>query len=215
MQMVDRLEQAISLFLQGTLIVAAGRAIFDGNWLVLFISLATLVVMRLPQFIEKWYQLSLPLEFELAITFFIYATLFLGEVENFYNRFWWWDAFLHGGSAIGFGMIAFFILYSFYATKKLRASAFAIALFSFTFSVAIGALWEIFEFLMDATLNTNMQRSGLIDTMGDMMMNSLGALVTSIAGFAYIKGGKTQVFATLIDRFIEHNPSLFIKKRAR
>jgi hypothetical protein len=54
--------------------------------------------------------------------------------------------------------------------------------------LSIGALWEIFEFLMDSLFGLNMQKSGLIDTMWDLIVDALGALVISILGYLYLKG---------------------------
>ena len=31
--------------------------------------------------------------------------LVLGEVGDFYERYWWWDVVLHGGSAVAFGLV--------------------------------------------------------------------------------------------------------------
>ena len=37
------------------------------------------------------------------------------------------------------------------------------------FAITIGALWEVFEFGMDQLFGLNMQKSGLLDTMGDLI----------------------------------------------
>ena len=62
-----------------------------------------------------------------------------------------------------------------------------IALFSFTFSLALGALWEIFEFSMDQIFLTNMQTSGVVDTMWDLIADALGAFSMSVIGFLHLK----------------------------
>lgn len=67
--------------------------------------------------------------------------------------------------------------------KKGRLSPALAALFSFTFSLGIAVGWEIYEFSMDRLYGMHLQQSypmsegGLIDTMVDFIMASIGALV--------------------------------------
>ena len=82
-------------------------------------------------------------------------------------------------------------------------------MFSFCFAVAIGVLWEIFEFTMDNLFGLNMQKSGLLDTMSDLIIDSIGAFLVSVSGFVYMKKWTVQIFSRLIRKFIEKNPRLF------
>jgi uncharacterized membrane protein YjdF len=91
-----------------------------------------------------------------------------------------------------------------------------VAFFAFLFAVAIGALWEIFEFAMDALFGMNMQKpmlgdpSGLTDTMWDLIVDTLGALVISILGYRYVRIGKNESFLERwIQDFVKGNPSMF------
>ncbi|MBN1539799.1 MAG: hypothetical protein JW939_06615, partial [Candidatus Thermoplasmatota archaeon] len=72
------------------------------------------------------------------------------------------------------------------------------------FAVTLGVLWEIFEFGVDQLFGWNMQRSGLKDTMTDLIVDVLGALSVSIAGYLYMKGN-LQVFARIEKGFIKAN----------
>ena len=73
-----------------------------------------------------------------------------------------------------------------------------LALFSFSFAIAIGVVWEIFEFFMDISFGLNMQKSGLIDTMGDLIVDSLGALLASGIGYFYLRIKHTLVFKDVV-----------------
>ncbi len=143
------------------------------------------------------------------VTIFIYASLFLGEVHKYYTKFWWWDLILHSTAGITFGFLGFFIMYILHREKKIATSPILIALFSFSFAVAIGSIWEIFEFSMDNVFALNMQKSGLRDTMWDMMVNSGGALITAVLGYFYVKGGDALLFNRVMARLIKRNPRLF------
>jgi uncharacterized membrane protein YjdF len=91
-----------------------------------------------------------------------------------------------------------------------------VAFFAFLFAVGIGVLWEIFEFCMDIFFNMNMQKemlgdpSGLTDTMCDLIIDTLGALIIAVLGYGYIKTAKNESFLELwIHAFIKNNPRLF------
>ena len=90
-----------------------------------------------------------------------------------------------------------------------------VALFAFTFAVAIGTLWEIFEFSMDRNLGLTMQKpmlgddSGLTDTMWDLIVDVIGALIISLLGLWYMVRKKRSFIDLWIQKFISRNPRLF------
>lgn len=190
--------RTISLIIIGTLLYAIFQAILQENWTVLFVSILTLILVLAPMTFVKTQRIKLPTEIELIIVLFIYMTLFLGEVHDFYYVFWWWDVLLHTGSAIIFGFIGFTILYFMYNKEKIIGKPWALAIFSFTFALSIGAVWEIFEFSMDSIFGFNMQKSGLVDTMGDLIVDFVGAIISSTIAYLYLKTKKTIIFNGII-----------------
>jgi len=177
-----------------------------------FVAIGTFIITLLPFALQKKFKLSIPNFFIAAIVFFIAASLFFGEESHFYYKFWWWDSMLHGFSAIGFGVLGFIIMVYLCQSSKLKASPFLISLFSFSFALAIGALWEIFEYAMDQTFGTNMQKSGLPDTMKDLIVDSLGGMIASISGYLYLCYGKSSFFSSLIDPALKENKHIFRHK---
>ena len=184
-------------------------ALFVGNWPLAFVSLATLVLSMAPVYVARWAEIVVPPSFVAAIVMFVGGTLFLGEVFDFYERFWWWDIAMHGGSAVGFGLIGFVLVFMMFQGDRFAAPPFAIAFFAFCFALAIGALWEIFEFGMDQLFGFNMQKSGLMDTMGDLMVDTAGALVGAGSGWAYLKWQSKGGLGRIIDDFVARNPRFF------
>ena len=77
----------------------------------------------------------------------------------------------------------------------LKLSPFFVVMFAFCFAVTMGVFWEFFEFSADRILGTNMQKfrfpelgqDGLVDTMTDLFVDAVGALITSIVGYFYIQ----------------------------
>jgi uncharacterized membrane protein YjdF len=90
-----------------------------------------------------------------------------------------------------------------------------VALFTFFFAVGIGAIWEIFEFGMDHYFGTNMQPatssdpSGLTDTIQDLIVDTVGAAVVSLAAWRYMSRPHEARVDTWVSRFIKRNPQIF------
>ncbi len=198
MKRIEWYSKGLTYFMRVTLLLAMAFAVHEFYWTIFFLSLLTFGFTFLP-FLFDYYALRLPKNLSLAIIFCIYATLYLGEVGAFYEKFWWWDLLLHGGSALGFGIIGFLILFILQMRKHIAGEPITIAVFSFTFAVAIGALWEVFEFSLDQILGTNLQKSGLWDTMGDLIVDCAGAALASLFGFVYLKGW---LGATFLEKWI-------------
>lgn len=185
---IDHVELGIATALQfGILIVFAG-ALYRSEWLLAFNGAFVLVLTFAPAIIEHRLRRPLPIELTLITTVFLYAAFALGEVRDFYEKIWWWDLALHGLSALTVGVIGFLCIYVFYMTRRIDIAAGWIATISFALAVSVGTLWEVFEFLMDHYFAFNMQKSGLIDTMTDLIINAVGAVIAAAIGYFYVYG---------------------------
>ena len=153
------------------LAIGAITGLVSANWSLAFVSTVTFFLTLLPRYIAGWLAIRLPGSFLVAITLFIFGTIFLGEAFDFYERYWWWDVVLHGGSAMGFGLIGFLFVFMLFEGDRFAAPPTAIAFMAFATAVTIGAVWEIFEFAMDQLFGLNMQKSGLVDTMWDLIVD--------------------------------------------
>ena len=194
---------AVLLFLQGR--YQAGLEVA----LILLITMA-------PILLGKRFDVQIPHEIETLAVIFVYMALFLGEVRGYYSRFWWWDVVLHTGSGFLLGILGFLLVYVLNENKEIRLELHPkfIALFAFMFAMGMGALWEIFEFGMDQLFGMNMQKSGLIDTMWDLIVDGIGALIISIIGYGFMARGSGESFLIKwIDVFIDKNPRLFTKNK--
>lgn len=94
---------------------------------------------------------------------------------------------MHAFSAVALGFIGVGILYEMDKKTIIQARPSTLVFFGFCFALAFGAVWEIFEFNVDQFFGTNMQKSGLMDTMGDLMVDAFGGFVAAFFGYFYIK----------------------------
>lgn len=185
---IDRAELGIAVMLQvGIFLVIAG-AIYRSEWLLAFNGTFVFALTFAPALIERRLQRQLPIELTLITTVFLYAAFALGEVRDFYEKYWWWDLALHGISALTVGVIGFLCIYVFYMTRRINIAAGWIATISFALAVTVGTLWEVFEFLLDHYFAFNMQKSGLVDTMTDLIINAVGAVIAAAIGYFYVYG---------------------------
>ncbi len=184
---IDRVELAIALALQIGIFVVTVSALFEQQWLGAFTGCVVLLLTFAPAMIERRMRLALPVEFTLITCVFLYASFALGEVRDFYEKVWWWDLALHGLSALTIGIIGFLGIYVFYMTNRIRIDAGWIATITFALAVSVGTIWEIFEFLMDWFFEMNMQKSGLVDTMTDLLINTTGAAIAALIGYFYVR----------------------------
>ena len=210
---IGQLYYLFLIIIKISLVIALGEALYKENWLAAFMAILAFALTYLPDYFKKSYNIKLPLLFEFCTVVFVYASLFMGEILNYYSLFWWWDLVLHGASALGFGIAGFLILYVLYQGKKLEARPGTIAVFAFCFALAIGAVWEIFEFGMDQLFGFHMQKSGLLDTMSDLIVDALGALIASLSGYAYLKAKESIIFGKVMLWFRTENKHLFSQKK--
>ena len=190
-------------------LTAIGALVFQ-RWSLSFVASATLAVSILPPALAARFRIHLPFPFLAFTTFFVVATLFLGEAFDFYDRYWWWDLALHGTSAIGFGLVGFIVMFALFEGDRYAAPPLAVAFFAWCFAIAMGTAWEIFEFAMDSLFGTNMVKSGMRDTFGDLIVNMVGAFVGAASGYLYLIGlERGGLFAWLIADFVRLNRGLF------
>lgn len=204
-----RNQSRVLLVLWGVLLASALVALGVGLWELAFVALLTLGLCIAPLALASWYSVEVPVPFLVATTLFISGSIFMGEAFDFYERVWWWDLALHGSSAVGFGLIGFLFIFMLFEGDRFAAPPVAIAFLSFCLAVTVGSVWEVFEYAMDSVFDLNMQKSGLDDTMGDLIVNSLGALIGAVSGFFYLKGREKRLFAPLIGQFVNANRNLY------
>ncbi len=129
----------------------------------------------------------------LSFPFFVYLLGYAWEVgwDN-YHVFWWPNRLVHFLGGVSMAVMAYFILD---LTKKWKWVNTANKLVDFFlilfFVMSTTVFWESYEFLSDKFFFTVAQPS-VDDTMKDMFMGALGALVFGIGWFAcsFFKKGK-------------------------
>ena len=160
-----------------------------------------LIVSLLPSLIARRWKILLPNFIYVLYFIFLYLAIYLGEVWDFYYLIPHWDTMLHAFSGAMLGALGFVLIDLLNRDQKVRVSLspFFVALFAFCFALAMGAIWEIYEYSFDGALGLNMQKfrladgtvlaghNALRDTMKDIIIDALSAFGISVIGYIYAK----------------------------
>jgi len=211
------LPQRVGRLLQGIIALGLVLELYERQWLNAVIVAAILLLTALPSLFARGVKIVIPPQFELLAIAFIFASLYLGERRDFYYRYWWWDLALHSTSGVLLGILGFLLVYVLNANPRidLHMQPGFVAFFAFCFSITVGALWEIFEYTMDQLFGMNMQKakfadtSGLTDTIWDLSVDALGALLVVLYGYFHLRRGRISLIRRWIQRFVDTNPQLF------
>lgn len=191
----------VMLFLAPSTATEKGQRL-KSDYVLMFIQCALgLLVVFLPSFLEKRLRIDIPNYISVLYFVFLYCAIYLGEVRSFYYRVPHWDTYLHTFSGAMLGALGFSLISILNGNPKLQVqlSPVFVGLFAFCFAVALGAVWEIYEYAMDGLLDLNMQkfrletgaeligREALVDTMKDLIVDALGALVIVAIGVLSIR----------------------------
>lgn len=212
---VDRpLDRRLTRIIQAILLVGAGVEAWRGQWLAAAATAGVFTVTLVPILLHRRFQLRTPSILQLLAVVMVFASLFLGEVRGYFVRYAWWDLALHGASSFLLGILGFLLVYALNERKDIAVQLKPgfLALFAFVFALGLGTLWEIFEFAIDQTFGVNMQKSGLVDTMWDLIVDALGAGVISLLGYFFLKQEGDSFLERWIERFIRANPRLFKRR---
>lgn len=173
--------------------------IFENTLMILFVFVPPLFGMVA--------RFQVPKALEIAFVSFCFSALVLGDLFDFYGRFAWWDTMLHGLSGLMLGIIGYVVVY---ALKNVGISMppIFVSVWIICFSLALGALWEICEYVFDGIFGLNSQefltgsgtfdesipregRDALKDTMDDLILDFVGAGIISVTSFIASRQQKT------------------------
>lgn len=228
---------AAYVILRALVIAVMVLQIFNREYYDVFLCALTLLLFTIPSFVERRLHIDVPNTLEVIILLFIFSAEILGEIQEYYLIFPFWDTMLHtiNGflmAAIGIAMVD---ILNRSRKFKVRLSPVFVAVVAFCFSMTIGVLWEFFEYGMDCFFHMDMQKDtvlssvtsvmlnpegrnaavtvpiesvvingepwagyldiGLHDTMKDLLVNFIGAVIFSLIGMLYIMGRGRGKFA--------------------
>lgn len=175
------------IILRLLVILTMVRQFFLGNWNNFFLCILTLILFLIPSILEKQLKINLPDALEGTIYLFIFAAEILGEINNFYGTFPYWDTMLHTlngflAAAIGFSLID---ILNRHDKFHISLSPLFVAIVAFSFSMTIGVLWEFFEFAMDQWFQLDMQKDRILQSISTVTLHPEGKNIPVIVDNIY------------------------------
>ena len=169
-------------------------------------------------FVPDIIHIKIPRLMEVIFVAFCFCALILGDVADFYGRFGWWDSLEHGMSGVLLGILGYAIINTFNSVEgnKIKFSPVFVSLWVVCFALALGAVWEIMEFITDGLFGLNSQQylttpgtfdkavpleghEALRDTMEDLMLDFAGSLIISVIGYFDLKKQRKGIAALTLD----------------
>ena len=207
----NKVSMIITNLVRLALILIFIRGVIVNDYSQTFIIILTFFITFYPSILSKKFGVYLPNKLEIIITLFIFSAQVLGEMRGFYDKIPWWDTMLHATSGIILGMVGFLLVYLLNekGDANVNLSPVFVVIVAFCFAMTIGVFWEVFEYSADRLLGFNMQKfrlpgqDGLVDTMNDLIVDSIGAIVACIFGWIYMKKRKDTLFNEYFDRWFE------------
>jgi hypothetical protein len=157
---------------------------------------AGIAVIFVPFIFTRFTGLIFPKMVRLYYWFFIWIAVFLGTGLRLIIVIPFWDKILHAVSPILLVAVGYAIIgYCLKETDFSKISPWLFIIMGFAFAGLCGVFWEFWEFICDSIGNMNLQRymteagqpyvgrAALMDTMGDLLTNTIGALILTIYSF--------------------------------
>ena len=178
----------LSLLVNTVYIILTLIGKFDSNILV---CLSYYILVILPIIFRK-FKINFSDMLELVYLIFIILACLMGSIMKFYSLIYFYDSLVHYISGILTALLGLVLLIWFNKFKS-KEYSFNI-LYMFFVSLAVAALWEIFEFSADNLLGGDAQKvieTGVTDTMKDIICALLGSLLVSVCyAYEYVNNKK-------------------------
>jgi hypothetical protein len=153
---------------------------WDKFYAAIFIIPISIITFVIYDFNERR-DIKIPYSTYIISHLFMIATLYLGPIYGLYEKYAWWDSFLHFISGPVLIILAFNILHVLWDKNLIKTSKNPIffMLLAFLFSITAHTVWELFEFLIDLIFGTKMTNFDIMDTMLDTLLNFISSIISA------------------------------------
>lgn len=125
-----------------------------------------------PYIINKLLNIMFPVIVRITFVLFIFATIILGEINDFYVLIPIWDDILHIVQGFVVSSVGFSLIYLLFKNKNIiRYEKILIALYSFCLSISVGVIWEVGEYITDYNMRVDMQKDKYIYEFKSILLN--------------------------------------------
>ncbi|MEN6343600.1 MAG: hypothetical protein ABFC89_13700 [Methanospirillum sp.] len=190
-------------YLFQALIAANGVIAFvEGQYQAMF----TAILMFAATFVPYVAAQRLDIRFPWFVYFLIALSLTIhisGYVEGWYvTGYPYYDKAAHLISASSIALLGFLGAIFLDRYWRMNLTPLFIVFFTVTFGMALGGLWEIYEFTVDQLFGGSLagpMQAGLADTMWDMIADLVGSTAVALVGILYFRRHRVDEIADSMD----------------
>jgi uncharacterized membrane protein YjdF len=171
---------------QGLILLQVGYSFAKGDYFLGLVGSFAFFLTTVPYLVRRRFDISLPWEVNLLIALSLFLHV-AGHVSDYYILFSpYYDKIAHFVSSITISVLGFVLVLLVDRYSSLQLTRPMIIFFIVIFTMALGAFWEIYEYLFDTFLGTVLQH-GLDDTMIDLIFDLFGAIIIAAVGNFYLR----------------------------
>jgi hypothetical protein len=180
----------LTYFFMALIALNAVRALARGEYNAMVTAVLMLSLTVIPFIVAKRMNLHLPwfVFFLVALALWIHTA---GYVQGYYTTYYpYYDKIAHIVSGTAVAVLGFLGVIFVDKYLKMNLTPLFIVFFTIIFGVALGAFWEMYEFLVDFFFGGSLagpMQNGLDDTMLDMMFVFAGSIIVAIMGIFWFK----------------------------
>jgi uncharacterized membrane protein YjdF len=196
-----------SSVLRITLWILLFISFWKSDWAWVFGCALCILLSFTPSILKSDFKITLPwqLDFLISLALFLHIG---GGVLNLYTIIPGYDTLTHFVSSVLVGFMAFVIIYILDEHwEGLQMDVYVMAFFVVITAMAMGVVWELFEWSADLIFGSH-EQWGLNDTMKDLLVDTVAGIFIAIIGVNLVKRGKfqeiTDEFGEQIDDKILH-----------
>ena len=192
----------LTYIMQALIIVTAIYSFHIGYYAGTFFGFVAVGLSLIPTLVHRKIHIVVPWE----VTFLIALTLFLHIAG--YSYYWYvdfypyYDKFAHLVASMTVALLGFLaVLILMRVSNNLQFERWHIFFFIVIFTLAFGAIWEIWEFTLDSLVGTYLTKplqQGNTDTMLDLITDFGGGIIIAFLGTLYLKRKSAQNWADIL-----------------
>ena len=199
--MEERIWIAVSRLLEATLFVMGVWSIWKQDWLWVFACFFGFILSISPIIVKRNIKFSVHWLIEFLLVFAISLHVWGGVLDLYSIPFY--DKIAHFLASV---IVAFFALIAVYVmdvfSPRIHMDVFMLGFFIAIFTVAMGTIWEIAEFVYDQFVynGESAAQVSLRNTMGDLIADSVAGIIMGIVGAIAIRKGEFKEILTQMSK---------------
>jgi len=176
----------LAYLMQMLIVVYAVYSIYIKDYIWAVWGLFALILTLTPLMLKRKFHVTLPWELNFLIVLSLYLSI-SGNVRGWYHLFYpFYDKIAHLVSSITIAVLGFVAAVIMDRYTEIKMNRPLIVVFVIIFTMALGAFWEITEFISDNLFGTQLQVD-LRDTMYDLIFDLAGGTIIGVLGDIYLK----------------------------